>query len=756
MLRLSLGAVCLAAAVGAQAPAADYERDIHPILAAKCFACHGGDKRSGGLSLRDYQSVLDGGRSGAVLVPGEPRESLLLKRVTGEMQPAMPPGGKLSAIEIAALTAWIGEGARMTPQSAAAKKRWIPEMALKEPPVPGITWRGWERPADRIVAAYLASHKISQPRPVSDALFARRVYLDLWGLLPTPEQWAAFIKDNGADKRGRLVRTLLGQRKNFAGNWVNFWNDLLHNDDAPFHGGDRKPITPWLVPAIEQNLSYEKFVAALLNPVAPGDPSGFLMGVNWRGDVSASQTPQMQAAQNTAQVFLGVNLKCNACHDSFVSRWKLKDAFGLAAYFSEEANLEMVRCDIPTGQHTGPHFLFQELDRPAGETLAERRAAAAAIFTAPENGRAVRTFVNRIWQRLMGRGIVETVDDMDGEPWSPALLDWLSVDFARSGYDINHLIETILLSRAYEMPSVEAAPEPGQKDWVFRGPAVRRMTAEQFADSLSAMTGEWRTYVPTRSKQARYGRDYQLKISALTLAMGRPTREQVVTERTSQATTLQALELVNGKDLFRLLSNGALRLRGEMRAAPAPLWDSGNVGMGSVQTPPTVDAGIAGLSDLWLVAADHGSYDPDQTKPLWKNARLVGPEGEVAVDVPVRGASSTFHIDLRGKGYTRFRATVTHAEDTLRSDINPSVRFFVFGSQPDPERLLPVAPEMPAPAPEGPFPAPVLVKRLYRQAYGREATPGEASLAVRAAGTAEGLADLLWVIALSPEFQLVL
>lgn len=745
----------LAAAGLGQPPAADYQRDVHPIFAGKCFACHGGDKRSGGLSLRDYASVLEGGRSGAVLVPGEPGQSLLVRRINGEVQPAMPPGGKLTGAEAATLSAWIREGARMTPGSAAAKRRWVPALRLEEPAVPGVTWRGWEAPADRIVAAYLASHKIGQPKAVSDAAFARRVYLDLWGLLPSPEQWAEFTSESGGDKRRRLVRTLLAHRRNFAGNWVNFWNDLLHNDDAPFHGGDRKSITPWLVSAVEQNMPYNRFVAALLNPVAPSDPDGFLMGVNWRGDVSASQTPHMQAAQNAAQVFLGVNLKCNACHDSFVSRWKLKDAFGLAAYFSEEAKLEMVRCDNPTGEYTGPHFLFPELNRQAGARAEERRAAAAAIFTAPENGRAVRTFVNRVWQRLLGRGIVGTVDDMDGEPWSPTLLDWLAADFVRSGYDIDHLIETIVLSRAYEMPAV-AAPAPNEKEYVFRGPLVRRMTAEQFVDSVSAMTGEWRTFVPRGARQAQYARDYQLKISPLTLALGRPTREQVVTERASEATTLQALELVNGKDLFGLLSNGALRLRGEMKAAPAPLWDSGNVTAGSVKVPPTVDVDISGLNEVWLVVADQGSYDPELARPVWRDARLVRGGAEVPVDVPVRGASSTVRLDLRGKGYTRFRATVTHAADTLRSDINPWVRFFVFAQKPDAERLVPVASETPVPTPEGPYPAPVLVKRLYRQAYGREVTAREAEIAVRAAATSDGLADLLWVIALSPEFQLVL
>src|SRR4030095_16892414 len=91
--------------------------------------------------------------------------------------------------------------------------------------------------------------------------------------------------------------------------------------------GGRKSITDWLLAALESNIPYDQFVRALLNPAGPGDPDGFLIGVNWRGETTAAVTPWMQASQNTAQVFLGVNLKCNACHDSFVSRWKLKDAY---------------------------------------------------------------------------------------------------------------------------------------------------------------------------------------------------------------------------------------------------------------------------------------------------------------------------------------------------------------------------------------------------------------------------------------------
>ena len=185
---------------------------------------------------------------------------------------------------------------------------------------------------------------------------------------------------------------------------------------------------------------YDQFVKTLLNPVAPTDPDGFLIGVNWRGETSAAVTPWMQAAQNSAQIFLGVNLKCNACHDSFVSKWKLKDAYALAAFFSPEPKLRLYRCDVAQEVYAEPGFLFPELDRARRPPtpLTDRRATAAAIFTDPRNGRLARTVVNRLWHRLLGHGIVSNPDEMDGKPWSPALLDWLASDLVAHNYDLKH------------------------------------------------------------------------------------------------------------------------------------------------------------------------------------------------------------------------------------------------------------------------------------------------------------------------------
>ena len=496
----------------------DYTGQVHAVFAARCLVCHSQDKRSGGLSLATYADVLNGGRNGAAVKPGNSGGSLIVQRITGSGATRMPIGGPaLSAAEIGILTTWIDQGARSAPNSAPAKARWEAPLRLERPKLPDSPWKSWSDPLDRFTASYLARHGIAEPAPVSDASFARRAYLDVQGLLPPPDELRAFLADSTPGKRRTLVSQLLSDNQKYAEHWISYWNDLLRNDEGVTYYSEtagRKSITDWLLAALLSNKPYDEWVSTLLNPTEPTDPDGFLTGVNWRGTVSASQTPALQAAQNTAQVFLGVNLKCNSCHDSFISKWKLKDAYSLAAYFSAEEQLRLYRCDIAQEEYVAAGFLFPELNRPLSSlSAADRRAAAAAIFTDPRNGRMPRTVVNRVWQRLMGRGIVENVDDMDGEPWSPELLDWLASDFAANGYDLKALIGAILQSRTYQLPAVPRKGEP-EKQYTFKGPEFRRLSAEQFSDAVAAITGEWHA-VPGRvaNPAGRGGRGGPLVIS---------------------------------------------------------------------------------------------------------------------------------------------------------------------------------------------------------------------------------------------------
>jgi hypothetical protein len=780
-MKKALAAAILVARIGCGA--VDFDRDVHPILAARCFACHGGDKRSGGLSLSNYSEILRGGKTGKVVNPGSSGNSLLLQRVLAAGAPPMPPvGERLTASEIAILREWIDEGARPRQDAAPARANWIPRMALVKPAVPESAD---PNPIDRFLRPYFRRHGIEPPQTIADAAFARRAYLDAWGLLPTPEQLAAF-----KGKRDALVGDLLANNNNYSEHWITFWNDLLRNEEGVNYAGTRKSITGWLLKSLQENLPYNEFVSQLLNPphgvgappppyfgVAPqilnpqdtSDPDGFLVGVNWRGDINASQTPVMQAAQNSAQVFLGVNLKCNSCHDSFISRWKLKDAYGLASFFSDD-KLELVRCDVKMGQFAEAKFLYPELGSvDATASLSERRAAAARLFTSPENGRFARTIVNRIWKRLMGRGLVEPVDDMDAEPWNPELLDWLAADFVERGYNLKALIGQIMTSRAYQAPAVERDPKD-ESEYVFRGPAVRRITAEQFADAISSFTGEWRVLVTKQATLAPRSREWRFASSPLSRGLGRPIRDQVFTERSSDATTLQALELVNGGTLTRFLQRASKRMLGQIPPAPANLFDSGQITMNHV----VLDIDISGVKQLRLLVADVGSYSPERVLAVWAEARFIGPSGVKELGEPgiVQMKDKSFSgglraktpselvFDIDGKGYTRFQAEVGVEAEGLASDINPHIRFFVFKDKPDMLELVRPSGEPPVAQPSGPFTVDSLTTRLYRHALARDATLQERLLArelLASSGqiSAESLSDLIWCIVMLPEFQLI-
>ncbi len=321
---------------------------------------------------------------------------------------------------------------------------------------------------------------------VDDRTFARRLYYDLIGLPPTPEELQAFLSDSAPGKRDRLARTLLDDKSRYADHWLSFWNDLLRNDyeGTGYIDGGRQQITAWLYDALLTNKPLGQFVRDLIEPAAGAE--GFVKGIVWRGAVNASQRPPIQAAQNLAQVFLGINLKCASCHDSFVSQWKLDDAYALAGVFADQP-LEIFRCDKATGKFADPQFLNSELGQlTAGANRQERQKELARLMTDEQNARLRRTIVNRLWGRFFGRALVEPVDEIDNPAWNEDLLDFLAADLAASGDDLKHLMQQIVTSRAYQLPSVGAEPNDS-KQFVFRGPQVRRLTAEQFLDTIWMM-----------------------------------------------------------------------------------------------------------------------------------------------------------------------------------------------------------------------------------------------------------------------------
>lgn len=346
-----------------------------------------------------------------------------------------------------------------------------------------------------------------------------------------------------------------------------FWNDLLRNEykGTGYIDGGRKPITAWLYKSLLDNKPFDRFARELIAPTPESE--GFAKGIQWRGAVNASQIVELQFSQNVGQVFFGTNLKCASCHDSFIDNWKLDDAYGLAAVIADRP-LAVHRCDKPTGQTAGPKFLFPELGTiDPTATKAKRLEQLAALVTHPDNGRFSRTIANRIWHRLLGRGIVHPVDVMAGQPWNEDLLDYLAVYLVDNGYDLKKLMAHIATSKAYQAKANPLTTEPGDRGYAFRGPELKRLSAEQFVDAVWMLTSTapakpvaaapipaFPTGIPN---ERRFVRATLVDSDDLMRSLGRPNREQVVTTRPDELSTLQALDLANGQTLAATLGRGA-------------------------------------------------------------------------------------------------------------------------------------------------------------------------------------------------------
>lgn len=469
----------------------DFSTEVLPIFEAACIRCHGRGKHKGEFRLDSREALLSGGDSGDAVKLGDSAGSYLIHLVAGtDPDDVMPQkGNRLTEEEVGILRAWVDQGAPWGEGVSLGRKPPVNFDAVAQP-LPEV---GPKHPVDRWIAQYDRSHGIEVEGVVEDRVFARRVYLDVIGLLPTPEEMSKFLNDTGSDKRERLVDHLLSDQTRYTTHWLTFWNDHLRNDyrGTGYIDGGRKQITQWLYDALYQNKPYNQFVRELISPTPESE--GFIKGIVWRGDINSSQTAPMQAARSVSQVFMGVNLKCASCHDSFIDDWRLEDAYGLASVFADKP-LQMYECDKPTGLYAKMAPLYSQLGSIDPEVpRAERLEQLAEALTSKKNGRLTRTLVNRIWARFFGRGLVEPLDVMENPAWHPELLNWLAEDFVANEYDLKHLMRTLLTSQAYQRPSVALDEEPvkPKEDFVFGGPTLKRMGAEVFVDAVYQFTKTW-------------------------------------------------------------------------------------------------------------------------------------------------------------------------------------------------------------------------------------------------------------------------
>lgn len=590
--RWALGTIgCALAVVGGLPPVGaaepvDFAHQIAPLIKARCARCHTDGTYKGSLSLDTREALL---KSEAV-VPGRADQSDLVARITSDdPEVRMPPeGARLSAGEVELVKAWIDQGAPWPAGISFRRQDYVPPLRPRRVVIPPAA-RGAAHPIDRILEEYRRQHNVEPAPELEDAALVRRAYLDVLGVLPPVDVLDSFLRDPSPDKRQRLVRRLLDDSTSYADHWLTFWNDLLRNDyrGTGYTDGGRKQITTWLYQSLAANKPYDQLVRELIDPSPESE--GFVFGIKWRGRVNASQGREIQFAQNVSQVLFGINMKCASCHDSFIDSWKLDDAYALAAVVAEEP-LEIHRCDKATGRLAQARFLWPELGAiDAQAPRAHRLRQLAALVTHPENGRFQRTIANRLWQRLMGRGIVHPVDVMANRPWSEDLLDYLGTYLADHGYDLKQLIEHVLTSRAYQSQVVVEDEEPLGGEYVFRGPTVKRLTAEQFIDAVWGITqthpatlvapiypgmaqasarkkpSETAAQAAPPAPRPQDQRTEPIRASLvhadlLMRSLGRPNREQVVTTRGDALTTLQALDLANGAILAETLSRGAANL----------------------------------------------------------------------------------------------------------------------------------------------------------------------------------------------------
>ena len=766
---------------------------VRALFAHNCYQCHSSDKIRGELRLDEREFVFAGGESGPVIQPGSAEESELYRRITlpHGHEDAMPSENKsLEPEEIALIRLWIDQGAYW-PEGEELKAFYEAPLAPRRPEVP--QYASLDNPIDHFVQAYFAEYGLDWPAPIDDRQFIRRIYLDVLGMLPAPRTLHAFVQNNDPEKREKLIWDILGRSDDYAQHWLSYWNDLLRNDySGPgYIDGGRKQITPWLYNALASNMPYDEMVRELIAPQE--DAEGFIKGIKWRGSINASQVPSMQAAQNVSQVFLGLNLKCASCHDSFVNNMKLDDAYAFAGVFADSV-LEVHRCDVPMGRSVQPGFIYESLGTIDGEVPREERMAMLAeIMLDEQNGRLRRTFVNRMWKLLMGRGFVEPVDEMDRLPWSQDLLDWLASDFSDQGHDIKALMAMILTSDIYqsEATAVEDPEALKSESFQFKGPVVRRLSAEQFADALGS------TLAPLYASVAfdPFPRDEELNarwiwhpdIKQSNNAYPGTRYLRQVFDLNAPENVVLAQVLITADDAFTLFINGNEVMgnsnwRDVSRLDVQPYLRPGKNSIAVEAVNEGILPNAAGVLFSLKLEEASGATQLIESDRSWKasDSLYTGwmePAFDDADWLNVRQKGSgdwgnlvAFHHKEREKELRFARASLVKNDDFLKA-LGRESRENVITSRTSQATLL-QALELT----NGTFlydalaesarklqeqydgQETVLVDDLYSVLFGRSPEQEERATAVQALGdnpSVEAIQDLLWALILQPEFQLI-
>ncbi len=399
-----------------------------------------------------------------------------------------------------------------------------------------------------------------EPAPLcDDATFLRRVFLDLIGTLPTPDETRRFLASQDDKRRTKLVDELL-ERPEYAEHWALKWGDLLRAHRRSLGEKGLGSFNGWLKTALRENRPIDRTVRELL--VSRGN-------VYKNGAAAYYFIDQMpeELAETTAQVFLGVRIGCAKCHHHPFEVWTQDDYHGLAAFFARVRRKDTkdeglyggsqsiglaatgALAHPVTGKPVAPHVLGgTPLDVKEGD---DPRRALADWITQRENPFFARNIVNRYWGQLFGRGLVDPIDDIRASnPAShPALLDALARDFVEHKYDLKHLLRTLCAARAYQLDS-ETAPKRDVDGTFFTHYPLRRLPAEVFLDAVNQAVEANEVFAGLPPGTRAINLPDPAVVSAFLDTFGRPKRAtNCECERSGGRDLGQALHLVNSDKL---------------------------------------------------------------------------------------------------------------------------------------------------------------------------------------------------------------
>jgi hypothetical protein len=426
---------------------------------------------------------------------------------------------------------------------------------------------------DELVLAQLARLNLEPAPRASDSEFLRRVYLDTIGLPPSPAEIRNFLASNAADKRDRVIDSLLG-RPEFVDYWTFRWAELLMISSRHLRPDAVRAYHGWLRARVAANTPWDELARGLVTATGGSLENG---ATNF---FAVNQDPETMA-ENVSQTFLALSINCAKCHNHPLEKWTNDQYYAFANLFAR-VRAKGWGGDIRNGD--GVRTLYVEArgeliqprtGRPQppapldGEPLdsddpADRREALASWLTSPNNPYFARTIANRVWANFFGIGIVDPVDDLrESNPASnEPLLDALSAFLVENGFDLKRLMQVILRCETYQRSSAAGAGNAGDSRHFSRY-YPRRLIAEVLHDSIAAVTG-----VPSRfeSIQLQDGsmaktdfyppgtRAMQLFDSAVASyflkTFGRNDRDIACEcERSTQPSMVQAMHLSNGDTL---------------------------------------------------------------------------------------------------------------------------------------------------------------------------------------------------------------